>query len=362
MLDGEHPEEAIARFGENRRAILVSEILSFDKQLQKSSLTAAEAVLAIGHRLIELKDLLGHGAWLPYVHKELPYSEKTAQNYMAIAKSKIKSATLADLGITGALKTIQRYVQMRKRKPQLDALGFPAKKPHQKFDRYYNTRKRIEAELAKEDKANSQKQSELTDPRNHIWKRPQNDGEMLYVEWKTPEGVIRFAYVWLQPDKNFHRNDPDEEEDLPPPPLKYEWIFLRFEKGKYLAWARTNECTTSAEGWTKREWRNVKDLLRSWSDEYGKAYIEEIYDLDPMNLQLLDHLQMLTMAPNADRSSDCSRNGKITTKPDPAQLELFTRRSMLRRDILRCDDDDDEVEPPRSSRRHRSPPPPDDED
>lgn len=65
-----------------------------------------EAILTIGRCLNEAKDMLPHGEWLPWLAEKVGYSEKTAQNFMRLAREFSNPQALADLGATKALKLL----------------------------------------------------------------------------------------------------------------------------------------------------------------------------------------------------------------------------------------------------------------
>lgn len=62
-----------------------------------------EAIITIGQRLIEAKEVLPHGAWLPWLTERVEYSERTARNFMRIAREWTNRQALADLGAAKAL-------------------------------------------------------------------------------------------------------------------------------------------------------------------------------------------------------------------------------------------------------------------
>ena len=65
--------------------------------------TGGEAILTIGRCLIEAKDMLPHGEWLPWLNERVDLSERTAQKFMKLAREWSNPNTLADLGASKAL-------------------------------------------------------------------------------------------------------------------------------------------------------------------------------------------------------------------------------------------------------------------
>lgn len=86
------PKEAPARDIE----VITSEILDAKRR-------AGENILTIGRGLIEAKAMLSHGEWLPWLTERVEFSEKSAQNFMRIARNYSNPQTLADLGASKAL-------------------------------------------------------------------------------------------------------------------------------------------------------------------------------------------------------------------------------------------------------------------
>lgn len=62
-----------------------------------------EAILTIGRCLIEAKGMLPHGEWLPWLNERVEFSERTARNFMRLAREWTNRQTLADLGASKAL-------------------------------------------------------------------------------------------------------------------------------------------------------------------------------------------------------------------------------------------------------------------
>lgn len=76
--------------------VITNEILDAQRR-------GGQAVLDIGRGLLEAKSMLPHGEWLPWLNTRIGYSEKTAQNFMRLAREFSNPQALADLGATKAL-------------------------------------------------------------------------------------------------------------------------------------------------------------------------------------------------------------------------------------------------------------------
>nr|WP_326189670.1 DUF3102 domain-containing protein [uncultured Oscillibacter sp.] len=76
--------------------LITEEILFYKRQ-------AGGAIIEIGKRLLEAKAQLGHGEWLPWLRDRVDISERSAQNFMRLAREYSKSAEIADLGASKAL-------------------------------------------------------------------------------------------------------------------------------------------------------------------------------------------------------------------------------------------------------------------
>lgn len=75
---------------------ITAEILVYKNQ-------AGAAILEIGRRLIEAKDQLEHGAWSAWLKDRVSFSERSAQNFMRLAREYQNPQTFADLGASKAL-------------------------------------------------------------------------------------------------------------------------------------------------------------------------------------------------------------------------------------------------------------------
>lgn len=67
----------------------------------------ARNIVDIGLRLIEAKAMLSHGEWLPWLEERVHFSEKSAQNYMRVAREFPNPQLVADLGVRKALALLE---------------------------------------------------------------------------------------------------------------------------------------------------------------------------------------------------------------------------------------------------------------
>ena len=96
--------------GANRLPILAAEIRRAHADVQDAARTAAQRAIDAGHALIEAKELVPHGQWLPWLREHCALAERTGQLYMKIARSGLESATVADLGLQGAAELLVFYI------------------------------------------------------------------------------------------------------------------------------------------------------------------------------------------------------------------------------------------------------------
>lgn len=72
------------------------EVITQEIQFYKGQ--ACMSMVEIGKRLLEAKQCLPHGAWGEWLKNEVDFSERTAQNFMRIAKEYTNPQLIADIG------------------------------------------------------------------------------------------------------------------------------------------------------------------------------------------------------------------------------------------------------------------------
>ena len=89
-----------------RLQVIEGEILFYKRQ-------AGRSIIEIGRRLNEAKTQLSHGEWLPWLREKVDISERSAQDFMRLAREYSESAEIADLGAAKALALLGLPVSER---------------------------------------------------------------------------------------------------------------------------------------------------------------------------------------------------------------------------------------------------------
>ena len=90
-------------------------IEAITQEILTCKIRAGEAILQIGRCLIEAKELLPHGEWLPWLNERVEYSERTATRFMRLAREWTNQTALSDLGATKALALLALPAEERER-------------------------------------------------------------------------------------------------------------------------------------------------------------------------------------------------------------------------------------------------------
>ena len=75
---------------------VMTKLMELADEIRALSKQTRESVIAIGNKLFEAKEIVGRGNFLPWIEEQFGWSERTAQNYMAVAE---QSAKFADLDV-----------------------------------------------------------------------------------------------------------------------------------------------------------------------------------------------------------------------------------------------------------------------
>jgi len=91
---------------EGQQTDAVRDIETITGEILEAKRVGGEAIITIGQRLTEAKALLPHGEWLPWLNEKVEFSERTARNFMRLAREWTNRQALADLGAAKALQLL----------------------------------------------------------------------------------------------------------------------------------------------------------------------------------------------------------------------------------------------------------------
>ena len=86
---------------------LPAEVETLTAEINVYKQQAGACIVEIGRRLMRAKELLPHGQWAAWLAEKVEFSERTAQNFMRVAKEYANPQPVADLGLTKALLLLQ---------------------------------------------------------------------------------------------------------------------------------------------------------------------------------------------------------------------------------------------------------------
>jgi hypothetical protein len=115
--------------GSNRLPVLASSINDHLAAAERATRRGLEHAIAAGLLLLEAKELVDHGGWLPWLQANCRLGERQARTYMRLARHRhrLESVVTADLTIAAAEALVGRPKPERPHglPGQLDMLGGP---------------------------------------------------------------------------------------------------------------------------------------------------------------------------------------------------------------------------------------------
>lgn len=111
--DGAMLAEKYGMVGQPAAVAPQRELVIIEEEIQFYKRTAGQSIIEIGKRLNEAKAQLRHGEWLPWLRNKVDISERSAQDFMRLAREYSKSAEIADLGASKALALLGLPVSER---------------------------------------------------------------------------------------------------------------------------------------------------------------------------------------------------------------------------------------------------------
>jgi hypothetical protein len=82
-----------------------AEIIRLHAEILAAARTTIQKAIRIGELLLQEKQRVGHGKWLPWIKANVGFSERTVRNYIRVYdnRDRLKSANVADLSDAYAL-------------------------------------------------------------------------------------------------------------------------------------------------------------------------------------------------------------------------------------------------------------------
>jgi hypothetical protein len=282
-------DEAPGHNAATRLVALKDDIETAHRAYKKCAQQSADYVLEIGHRLIEAKAIVGHGGFGQWVEDNCPFAYRTAGLYMAIARSGLKSETIANLGLRVAAQAVGEHLDPVAREQRRIVTEFNAfKRRHPNTPaKHHSSPTRPSQQVFADIERNAiwreetKQVGQVGDPTNQQWPIPQQDGELLLVEWDFGR-----TYIWLS--NNAHQRAAKRlstrESPWSPPKadhgLRYNWVYFDDE----------DLSDVKLEAGEDESWEQVRERLCGWAAGHEDDAAVYPYVTDPIRTGIAETL------------------------------------------------------------------------
>ncbi|TGL17916.1 DUF3102 domain-containing protein [Leptospira yanagawae] len=98
-LGGKRPGSQKDNLPTSKSDQTVKRIIDLHESVLGGMKNVLQNAMALGEELSRIKEDLGHGNWIPWIEQNLPFSERSARNYISIFKNKelLNRQPIADL-------------------------------------------------------------------------------------------------------------------------------------------------------------------------------------------------------------------------------------------------------------------------
>ncbi|TGL35591.1 DUF3102 domain-containing protein [Leptospira perdikensis] len=98
-LTGKRPGSPKENLPTSKTEQTVRRIIDLHESVLGGMKNVLQNAMALGEELLKIKEDLGHGNWIPWIEQNLPFSERSARNYISIFKNKelLNRQPIADL-------------------------------------------------------------------------------------------------------------------------------------------------------------------------------------------------------------------------------------------------------------------------
>jgi Protein of unknown function (DUF3102) len=292
---------------DQRLEVIKARVIGIYPRYKKYARRMHTIMVEMGQLLIEAKSIVGHGRFATWVNDNCPFSHRTADNYMFLARTKLKFASVANLAERGTVDAVEAHfekksvAQSRKWK-QEEAAERRAKLPQSPFQRkrqrkfasflekrIFNRQRHQAAQQARSEQYQAQDLQDLT----KLWPRPHHDAARIEIELQLPDDVIQVIYVWLSEyghaDAKLATRKTSWKGSVA---LRYHWILCT--KGN-----NSKDYSVAIDGrhfdgnyktWTDGDtWEEVQAKLSELSQNATEVRRANRMDRDPATAGILDN-------------------------------------------------------------------------
>jgi hypothetical protein len=196
---------------------------------------SAQDIFEIGQKLIQVKEKLGHGNFRNWLLAEFDWNERTAQNFMNVARQ-FKSETVADLPLAATalyiLAAPSTPVEIREEAIARAQSGEPiTKKKATAMTRSHSIGQKKTSQTKEENfKPSEGNTSPIADQNATFYREP----EIIDAELESPHEQLPSPIPSSASVPNERVSEPDEVKALPPSPHKQWWRLSSFEQNHLL--------------------------------------------------------------------------------------------------------------------------------
>ena len=160
-----------------------------DRDFRERCQKAAENILCIGYDLIEMKEICEHGEWLRWL-AGVGWKERTAQNYMRVAKAWDENPRLMSMGYTRTVALLAAPAELQEQAAEGlldDKSAAEIKRLSRELQGHEETEKSLAREIEKRDAQVSGLLRQLEDADKKLREREKNPAIVEKVVEKIPE-------------------------------------------------------------------------------------------------------------------------------------------------------------------------------
>jgi Protein of unknown function (DUF3102). len=264
-----------------------NDIKTLTEEILRLKQQTLENVIEIGKRLIEVKKNIPRGEWRDYLKDKVDFKERTAQNYMRVAREFLNTQAIADLGQTKVFALLD--VKLEKREE------FISKKHKvngkEKTVQEMSTRelKQSIREYEKLEEKLKNKEEEIKNIKENILLNTQIDN--MSVRFEEVEKPSTFGIFGLTYNIYFNKNG---IEELVIDDCKLHWfenlditngldmIVIKLENKKILLQKEKDFILAECLKFKETAIRRGKEFTEQKSREFSERFYEELFNDIPV--------------------------------------------------------------------------------